>query len=200
MIEPLSGFATAAVLIGASTGGPPLVESILRVLPASFPAPVAVSQHMSPGFMEGWAQRLDPLCWLHVKVAEDGERFERGTVYLAQAGRDMRLFGTVRRCHIRLDTPRLDSVFVPSVDALFSSAAEVFGSQALGVLLSGLGSDGSAGLLALRQAGAYTLIEQPESAVAAGMPSAASDAGAAIEEVPSAALPAVLLERAMGVF
>ena len=200
MSEPLSGFHAAAVLIGASTGGPPLVEGILRVLPADFPAPIAVCQHMSPGFVEGWAQRLDPLCWLRVKVAEDGERFERGTVYLAQAGYHLRLFGDARVAFLRLEKPRPDSPVVPSVDALFTSGAEVFGSRALGVVLTGTGSDGAVGLLALREAGAYTLIEQPQSAVASGMPGSAAGLGAAIEAVPAAELPGVLLKRAMGDF
>lgn len=200
MTLPLAGFASAAVLIGASTGGPPIVEQIIRALPADFPAPVAVCQHMSPGFLEGWAERLDPLCWLHVKVAEFGEPFERGTVYLAPIGRHLRFAGDSRSAHVRLDSDFPDAFFVPSVDAMFSSAAEVFGSRALGVLLTGLGSDGALGMLALRRVGAYTLIERPDLAVASGMPGSAADLGAAVEAVSTEDMPRVILERATGVF
>jgi len=197
---PLPGFASAAVLIGASTGGPPLVERILRTLPADFPAPVAVCQHMPPGFVEGWAERLGPLCWLRVKVAEPGEPFERGTVYLAPIGRHMRFAGEARSPRIRLDPDFADALFVPSLDYMFSSAADFFGSRALGVLLSGLGSDGALGMLALRRAGAYTLIQSPGTAVASSMPVSAEDLGAAVESVPAEEMPHVIVDRANGVF
>lgn len=200
MAHPLSGFPASAVLIGASTGGPPLVEQIVRALPADFPAPVAICQHIAPGFVEGWAKRLDPLTWLAVKVAEDGEAFSRGHVYIAPPGRHLRFTGDARSCRIRLDADFADAFFVPSVDYMFSSAAEIFGSRALGVLLTGLGSDGALGLLALRRAGAYTLVQKPDSAVASSMPASASELGAAVEEVSSEDMPRVIVERATGTY
>lgn len=199
MSLPLAGFNAAAVLIGASTGGPPVVEQILRALPATFPAPVAICQHMSPGFVAGWAERLDPLCWLRVKVAEHGERFERGTVYLAETGRHLAFMGDAREPRIQLLESYPDAQFVPSVDCLFASGAATFGSRALGVLLTGLGSDGAKGLLELRRIGAYTLIERPESAVASSMPESAALLGAAVEAVPASEMPRVLPDRASGV-
>lgn len=197
---PLPGFDAAVVLIGASTGGPPVVEQILRALPASFPSPVAVCQHMSAGFVEGWAERLDPRCWLRVKVAEHGERFVRGTVYLAETGRHIAFMGDVREPRIRLLDSYPGALFVPSVDCLFASGAATFGSRAIGVLLTGLGSDGATGLLELRRVGAYTLIERPESAVAASMPESAALLGAAVEAVSASEMPRVILERASGAF
>jgi two-component system chemotaxis response regulator CheB len=194
---PLSGFAATAVLIGASTGGPPLVEQILRALPPDFPAAVAVCQHMPHGFVDRWAERLGPLCWLRVKVAEDGERFERGNVYIAPVGRHLR-FRPGRTPALRLDEDFADALYVPSVDYLFSSAAEAFGSRALGVLLTGLGSDGALGLMSLRRAGSYTLIQRPETAVAASMPEAAAEMGAAMEVVAASDMPRVVVERANG--
>lgn len=195
---PIGGFPAAAVVIGASTGGPPVVEQILRALPLHFPAPIAICQHMSPGFVEQWAERLDPLCWLHVKEADHGEPFERGTVYLAPQGRHLRFWRDATGPRIRLDADAAGSVHVPCIDFAFTSAAEVFGSRALGVLLTGLGSDGALGLQALRRVGAYTIVEDPASAVAPSMPSSAIEAGAALEIVPAAGLPRVLPLRANG--
>lgn len=195
---PVGGFASAAVVIGASTGGPPVVERILRALPADFPAPVAVCQHIAEGFVEQWAERLDPLCWLKVREARNGERFERGSVYIAPVGMHMRFRRDGSGARIRLDTDFADSFFVPSIDFMLSSAAETFGSRALGVLLTGLGKDGSLGMLALRKAGAYTLAEDPATAVAPSMPESAQQLGAVLECVCADTLPQVLVERASG--
>lgn len=195
---PLGGFPAAALVIGASTGGPPVVEQILRALPADFPAPVAICQHMSPGFVDQWARRLDPLCWLHVKEADTGEAFTRGTVYLAPQGRHLRFWRDATGPRVRLDTEPADSVHIPCIDVTFTSAAEVFGSRALGVLLTGLGSDGALGMQALRRTGAYTIAEDPASAVAPSMPSSALTLGAVVETVATADLPRILVRRANG--
>lgn len=195
----LPGFTSAAVLIGASTGGPPVVEQIVRALPADFPAPVAICQHMSPGFVEQWAERLSRVCWLPVKEAEDGERFGRGCVYLAPVGRHLRFRRDGRAVYIRLDADFADSFFVPSIDYMFSSAAEIFGGRALGVLLTGIGSDGALGMLALRRAGAYTLIQDPESAAAPSMPTSAAGLGAAMEEASAGEIARIIVNRASGV-
>lgn len=195
-----AGFPAAAVLIGASTGGPPVVERILRVLPADFPVPVVVCQHMSEGFVGQWAERLDPLCWLSVAEAVDGERLERGRVYLAPIGRHLRLARDGRTAVCRFEPDAHDAFFCPSIDRLFSSGVEALGSRALGVLLTGLGSDGAEGLLAMRRGGCYTIVESPETAVASSMPASACALGAAVETVATDALPAVLVARAQGVF
>lgn len=155
---------------------------------------------MSPGFTVGWAQRLDPLCWLRVKEAENDERFERGTVYIAPVGRHLRFRKDRRLVTIRLDAELADARFVPSIDVMLTSAAEAFGSRALGVLLTGLGSDGARGLLALRRAGAYTLIQRPDSAIAPSMPKSAAELGAAVEEVAGSDLARVIIDRANGVY
>lgn len=196
----LEGFPAAAVLIGASTGGPPTVEQILRAVPSGFPAPVAICQHMPPGFIERWAERLDPLSWLEVKEAEDGEPFVRGKAYIAPIGRHLRFGGSGRTVTIRLDPDFADAFFVPSIDYLFSSGAEAFGSRAVGVLLSGLGSDGALGLLSLRRAGSYTIAERPDSAIAPSMPESAANLGAPLELVATADLPRLVIDRALGNF
>ncbi len=200
VVLPFSGFSAAAVLIGASTGGPPLLERIVRALPADFPSPVAICQHMSPGFTDGWAQRLDPLSWLHIKEAENGERFERGTIYIAPAGYQLRFRRHRHAATIWLDDDVAGARFVPSIDEMFSSGADAFGSRAIGVLLTGLGSDGARGMLALRTRGAYTLIQRPDSAIAPSMPAAAAALNAAVEEVAADDLHRVIVDRAKGVF
>lgn len=195
---PLAGFPAAAVVIGASTGGPPVIEQIIRALPLDFPAPIAICQHMSPGFVEQWAERLDPLCWLRVKEATAGEPFVRGSVYLAPQGRHLRFWRDTTGPRIRLDADETESVHVPCIDFALSSAAEVFGSRVLGVLLTGLGHDGSLGMQALRRVGAYTIAEDPASATAPSMPSSAIESGAVVEVVPASGLPRVLPLRANG--
>lgn len=196
---PLGGFVVAAVVLGASTGGPRLVESILRDLPADFPAPVAVCQHMPLGFTAQWAERLDGLCALSVKEAEHGERFARGRVYIGPIGRHLTFRRDARWARIRLDEDAEGSRFVPSVDRMMMSAAEVFRSGTLAVLLTGLGRDGAEGMLAVRRAGGYTLIERPDSAIASSMPASAAELGAVAESVRAEDMARVIVKRALGV-
>lgn len=198
---PQGGKELRAVVIGASTGGPKIVENILCSLKPDFPAPLAVCQHMPPGFTEAWAERLDRSCSLRVKEAQFGARFEKGTVYIAPIGKHMRLTrdqdGIVA---ISLDRDFADSLHIPSIDILMSSAAQAYGSVMLAVLLSGLGSDGALGMLAVRRAGGHTISEAPESALAYSMPGSAVEMGAAAEEVSSAEMPKVIRDRVDGKF
>jgi two-component system chemotaxis response regulator CheB len=198
-VDAFAGFAMRAVVIGASTGGTPVVESVLRALPADLPAPVAVCQHMPGGFTAQWAARLDKLCWLDVREAREHERFVRGTVYVAPAGRHMRIVGTPAEPRIRFDTDSDDAFYVPSIDTLMTSAASVFGHGVLGVVLSGIGNDGARGLYEIRRAGGRTMAESPESATAASMPEAAIAAGAVEEAVATADLPRTIVARATGI-
>ena len=196
---PLGGSPLSAVVIGASTGGPQTVERIVRALPADFPVPVAVCQHMPPGWTRMWAARLDPLCALRIKEAENRERFRRGTVYIAPYGTHLRFRRDGREVFVRLDADFADSLFVPSIDYMMSSAAEAFRSGALGVLLTGLGSDGALGMLAVRNAGGYTIIERPDSAVASSMPGSAAEIGAAVEAAEADEIASIIVERVNGV-
>lgn len=195
---PLGGVELSAVVIGASTGGPKLVEAVLRELPYDFPAPVAVCQHMPPGFTRIWAERLDDICRLKVREAVNREEFVRGTVYIAPVGVHMRLRKDGRTAKVALDADFADSLHVPSIDMLMSSAAAAFGSRVLGVLLTGLGSDGAMGMLAIRRAGGHTICETPESAIAASMPQSAVELGAAAEEIPGPQIPRAIVERVRG--
>lgn len=181
---PMGSGPLSAVVIGASTGGPPALEALLASLPADLGVPVAICQHMPLGFTEGWAQRLDGLCRMRVCEATDRQPFARGRAHIAPIGKQMRFKRTERGVLVRLDDDFADSLHVPSIDILMSSAAEVFGSRALGVLLTGLGSDGALGMLAVRRGGGHTIAQDPETCAAPSMPESAVQLGAAAEVLP----------------
>ncbi len=158
------------VAIGASTGGPPALSVVLRQLPEDLPAAVVVVQHMAEGFIEGLAHWLDDISSMPVSVAVDGQRLQPGAIYLAPAGLNLRL---VRSGRIELLPPDPGQYHVPGVDATFNSVARVCRERAVGVLLTGMGRDGAAGLLAMRKAGAHTLGQDEQTSAVWGMPAAA---------------------------
>lgn len=196
---PIGGRPLDAVFIGASTGGPKALERILASLPADFPAPIAVCQHMPEGFTAFWADRLDSVCQLTVREASNGSSLDPGTVYIAPIGRHLRVRAdSDGRRRISLDRDFADSLHVPSIDIMMSSAAQVYGSRGLAVLLTGLGADGALGMLAMRRAGAHTIVESQDTAVAYSMPGSAVQAGAAVEEAPLDEIPELILQRVTG--
>jgi two-component system chemotaxis response regulator CheB len=173
--------AVRLVVIGASTGGPPALATLLADLPADLPVPVLVVQHMAHGFVEGLATWLDELSPLPVVLAEHGRRLRPGFVHVAPAG-----LNTVLRPGLRIElrAPRPGQFHVPGVDAAFASAAATCGSRAVGVLLTGMGRDGAEGLRALRDAGATTIGQDEPTSVVWGMPAAAAALGAVQAELP----------------
>ncbi len=195
---PFGGVPLDVVVIGGSTGGPPTVEHILREVPRDFRAPIAICQHMPPGFTQTWAERLDSVSRLRVREARFGEAFEPGNAYVAPIGRHMRIQRENKHASVSLDIDFADSLHVPSIDILMSSIAHCYGSRALGVLLAGLGQDGALGMLALRRAGGHTITETEESAVAYSMPGSAVEMGAAAQEVTAAEMPAAIVACVSG--
>jgi two-component system chemotaxis response regulator CheB len=185
-----------AVVIGASAGGPSAVETVLSSLPWRFPVPIAVCQHMVEGATAAWAERLDDVCHLRVVEAKFGQALEAHRVYVAPIGKHMLIRGTAAEPYISLESDRAGRTHVPSIDELMKSAAEVFGRRAVGVVLTGMGSDGAEGLLAIRQAGGVTLAQPTESAFMSSMPAAAADAGGVERFVPLERIPAVIMELA----
>jgi two-component system chemotaxis response regulator CheB len=173
------------VAVGASTGGPPALATILRDLPETLDAAVVVVQHMAEGFVEGLARWLDGVGPLPVVVAGDGDRLVAGTVYLAPAGRNLYLrAGAV----VELADPLPGQYHVPGVDATFASVAEVCGPRSVGVLLTGMGRDGAVGLRAMRMAGARTFCQDEPTSVVWGMPGAAKALNAVDRELPIGAI------------
>jgi two-component system chemotaxis response regulator CheB len=174
------------VVIGASFGGPPAVERVLAELPRGFAVPVVICQHISPGHTAQWAELLNSRCKLRVAEAVRGESLEPGRAYVAPAGRHLRFTraGGGESARIRLDADFADSLHVPSIDLMFSSAAQVFGARTLAVLLTGMGSDGSTGMLAVRRAGGHTIVESGGPAASFSLPGAAVGIGAVVEKLP----------------
>lgn len=163
-------------VIGASTGGPAALQALLESLPAEFPIPVAIVQHMPPGFTRPFANRLDGLCRLTVAEAVDGQRLVPGMVVVAPAGMHLRLTPSLVTS---LSDDPAGSRHVPSVDVLFRSAAKARPGGILGVLLTGMGDDGAEGLSQIRAQGGVTIAESEESCAVYGMPRAAVERGAA---------------------
>ena len=178
------------VVIGASTGGPPALATILADLPADLPVPVLVVQHMADGFVEGLATWLDGLSPLPVVMAQDGRRLLPGVVHVAPAGLNTLLRPGLR---VELQTPPEGQFHVPGVDAAFASAAATCGAQAVGVLLTGMGRDGAAGLRTMREAGAMTIGQDEPTSVVWGMPAAAQALGAVEAELPLPAIAAAIV-------
>ncbi|GJH18593.1 MULTISPECIES: chemotaxis response regulator protein-glutamate methylesterase [Caballeronia] len=171
------------VIVGASTGGTEAIREVLVPLPPDAPA-VLIAQHMPPGFTKSFAQRLNGLCRITVKEAEHGERVLPGHAYIAPGHAHLVLArsGANYVAHLS-DAPPVNR-HRPSVDVLFRSAAQHAGKNAIGVILTGMGRDGAAGLLDMQQAGAYTLAQDEASCVVFGMPREAIAMGGASEVAP----------------
>jgi len=172
------------VIVGASTGGTEAIREVLRPLPPDSPA-ILITQHMPAGFTRSFAQRLDSLCSVTVREASHGERVLPGHVYLAPGGdMHMKLGRSGANYVIGLEPGDPVNRHRPSVDVLFFSAAEAAGKNAIGVILTGMGKDGAAGLLAMKRAGAQTIAQDEASCVVFGMPREAIALGGADEVAP----------------
>jgi two-component system chemotaxis response regulator CheB len=165
-----------AVAVGASAGGPPVVAEILSALPRDLSCPILVVQHIAPGFAAGLADWLGRSTALAVKLAEPDEPAVSGTVYLAPDDVQMGISATGR---VRLTDDGATEGFRPSASHLLRSVARSYGAAAIGVLLTGMGRDGAAGLLELRERGGVTIAQDKESSVVFGMPMEAIRLGAA---------------------
>ncbi|MDA0575465.1 protein-glutamate methylesterase/protein-glutamine glutaminase [Burkholderia gladioli] len=171
------------LIVGASTGGTEAIRELLVPLPPDAPA-VLIAQHMPPGFTKSFAQRLNTLCRIAVKEAEHGERVLPGHAYIAPGHAHLLLArsGANYLAHLS-DEPPVNR-HRPSVDVLFRSAALHAGKNAIGVILTGMGRDGAAGLLEMKRAGARTFAQDEASCVVFGMPREAIALGGADEVVP----------------
>lgn len=176
------------VLVGASTGGPIAIETILRDLGSGFPAPVLVVQHMPAGFTRAFAERLDAHLPLQVREVVHEETLQPGTVYIAPGGVHLRVARQRGELRAMLSASPVETAHRPSVDVLFASARIAVGSRAVAVLLTGMGHDGAEGMAALASAGGVTIAQDEATSIVYGMPRAAVDSGAACEVLP---LPAI---------
>ena len=194
--RPVPGRRTLAVnkpvLIGSSTGGAQAIETILCGLPSDCPG-IAIVQHMPEKFTAQYAQRLDRTCSMSVREAKDGDRLERGLVLIAPGGLHMQL----RKSHGQYFVSVLNGPPVnrhkPSVDVLFRSAAECAGSDALAIMLTGMGDDGARAMMQLHRAGASTVAQDEATCVVFGMPMEAIKLGAVDKVLPLGAIAAEIL-------
>lgn len=166
------------IAIGASTGGTEAIFSVMKDYGADLPG-IVVVQHMPPGFTEMYAKRLDNQCRVRVKEARTGDRVLPGTVLIAPGGdKHMHLVKINGMYQVEIKAGPKVNGHCPSVDVLFESVAKVAGSNALGIILTGMGGDGAKGLLAMRKAGARTIGQDESTCVVYGMPKVAYDLGA----------------------
>jgi two-component system chemotaxis response regulator CheB len=172
------------VVIGVSTGGPSALSAILPSFPASFPLPILLVQHMPPLFTRLLAERLNATCQLKVEEASEGEPVEPGRILIAPGDFHMKVASTGGVIRVCLDqSPRQNSCR-PAVDALFASAAELYGGGVLAVVLTGMGQDGLHGTKLLKGRGARVLVQDEASSVVWGMPGAVMNAGLADRVLP----------------
>jgi two-component system chemotaxis response regulator CheB len=182
------------VVAGASTGGIEALQIMLRELPPSF-CGIAVVQHMPAGFTAAFADRLDADCSISVKEARDGDAIEPGLALIAPGDRHMAVRRVGSHYHVEVTSGPLVNRHRPSVDVLFESAADAAGANAVGVIMTGMGEDGSRGLLKLRRTGAQTIAQDEATCVVYGMPAAAVRLGAVGEILPIDAIAGALMRK-----
>jgi two-component system chemotaxis response regulator CheB len=187
--------APQVLALAASTGGPDALETVLAGLPASFPLPIVVVQHMPAGFTAQFARRLASRSHLAVDEARDMDLLRMGRVLLAPGGRHMRVARTAGARMVRLDDGTPENFCRPSVDVLFRSVAASYGDAALAVVLTGMGADGMRGAGELVHAGAEVLIQDEDSSTVWGMPGAVSNAGLASEVLALDDIAPAVLQR-----
>src|SRR5262245_10457407 len=181
------------IAIGASTGGPQAIESLLTRMPAETP-PIVIAQHMPAGFTKAFAERLDRVCKIRVTESAGGEALEPGVAYVAPGGHHLVVDAHGVRLTTRLhEGPQLHHQR-PAVDELFNSLARLRGVPIVAALLTGMGADGAEGLLALRKAGAETIAEDEHSCIVFGMPREAIARGAAMHVATLLRMPTLIPE------
>ena len=182
------------VVVGSSTGGPPVLEALLRGLKPGFAFPVVVAQHMPRPFTERMSSRLREVTGLDVRHVEDRMTIEAGAVYIAPGGTHTHLKrGPAGKIVLRTSDEPTDHLYRPSVDVLFGGAAEVSGADTLGIMLTGMGRDGAVGAQAIVDAGGTVLTQSEASCVVYGMPKAVDDLG-----ISAASLEPAMLASALG--
>ena len=182
------------IFIGASTGGTEATKDVLINLPADCPA-VCITQHMPAGFTRSYAARLDGLCKIRVKEAQDGERILPGHGYIAPGGMHFSVERSGANYIARVQDGEAVNRHKPSVEVLFNSAARVVGQNALGIMLTGMGADGAKAMKTMKDAGSYNLVQDEATCVVFGMPREAINAGAADEVLPLHQIATRLIER-----
>lgn len=172
------------VVIGASTGGPVALQKVLTQLPANFPLPVVVLVHMPETFTNAYAKRLNDICKLSVKEAEDRDPLKPGQVLLAPGGKQLLIEKNADGAYVKITDSTPEQIYKPSVDVSFGSAARSFGKSVLAIVLTGMGADGKMGAQKLKQSGSTVWSQNQETCVVYGMPMAVEKAGLSDKVMP----------------
>lgn len=189
---PSSKSRSMVIAIGASTGGTEAILAILKQLPPTLP-PIIITQHMPSGFTGMYAQRLNRLTELEVREAKNGDVLKNGLALIAPGGMQMKLIKGPQGYSVLCYLGEPYNGLAPSVDILFHSAAKQAGPNSIGIILTGMGSDGAEGLLHMRRNGAYTIGQDKESSIVYGMPMEAYRNGAVCQQAALETIPAVLM-------
>jgi two-component system chemotaxis response regulator CheB len=192
--RPAGRGAVDVLLIGISTGGPQGLKELVPRFPQNFRVPVCIVLHMPPGYTELYAAKLDQITPLAVKEAAEGDALVPGQVLLAPAGRHLTFRRTGGNVVCHLDVRPLDTLHRPAVDVMFQSAAEIFGARTLGLVMTGMGSDGREGAAWIKGAGGTIWTEAESSCVVYGMPRAVAEAGLSDASYPLGQLAEAILE------
>lgn len=179
------------IAIGASTGGTEAIYNVIKDLPRSFPG-IVIVQHMPPVFTKMFAERLNNTCQMSVKEASDGDVVMAGQVLIAAGDNHMELRKGSGGYYVKCYSGKKVSGHCPSVDVLFESVAKYAGKRAVGIILTGMGSDGAKGLLSMRQAGCFTIGQDEKSCVVYGMPMVANNIGAVEQQAKLQDIPRIL--------
>ena len=191
----VSATRTDILLIGISTGGPQALKLLIPQFPKDFPIPIAMVLHMPVGYTELYARKLNEMSMVEVKEAAEGDVIEAGHAYLAPAGRHLSFRKAGLNVVAHLDVRPLDTPHRPAVDVLFQSAADVYGARTMGVVMTGMGSDGREGAAWIKARGGQVLTEAEQSCVVYGMPRSVVEAGLSDTTAPLETMFGTILDR-----
>lgn len=192
--EALARNPQTIIAMGASTGGTDALQTVLTAMPANTP-PIVIVQHMPPGFTKMFADRLNKLCAVEIREAKDGDRLKNGLALIAPGDYHMSLCKDARGYYVKIEYGEKVSSHRPSVDYLFNSVAKVAGKNAIGVIMTGMGSDGADGMVKMHQQGAYTIGQDKETCVVYGMPMTAFMRGGCTVQAPLDKISKMICDR-----
>ena len=190
----------AIVAIGASTGGPGALGRILPRFPADFPIPILIVQHMPFGFTGPFAERLNSLCSIGVREATQSQALQPGMAYIAPAGSHMRVVNSLadHKPRIVLDSRRGKALHIPSIDELMKSVAGLYGNRTIGVVMTGMGCDGAAGIGAIFHKGGLTIGQDEATCTVYGMPRVCAELGILTRVAPLTYIPHLIMRAIRG--
>jgi two-component system chemotaxis response regulator CheB len=183
------------ITMGASTGGPTAIQSILSRLPSDLPASILISQHMPEGFTRYFAERMNSVSLLRVREARDGQPIRKGEVLVCPGGHHLFLRKSSDNVYVRVKKASPHDRYVPSIDMMMHSASDIYGDKVMGIILTGMGRDGVAGMKQIKDKNGLTVVESEKSAVVYGMANEAISAGVVEKVLPLKEIPSEIIKN-----